>query len=69
MAIVRYRLYLTLSMYGLKTCKVMTELPSTTFVQGNMIARLIGKELMMKTVAEMRSSNVFVQLNKINIKL
>ena len=35
----------------------MTELLSTTFVQGNTIARLMGKELMMKTVAVMRSSN------------
>ena len=69
MAIVRYRLYLTLSMYGLKTCKVMTELLSTTFVQGNTIARLMGKELMMRTVAVMRSSNFFVKLYKINIKL
>ena len=35
----------------------MTELLSTTFLQGNTIAKLMGKELMMKTVAVMRSSN------------
>ena len=58
MAIVRFRLYLTLNMYGSKTCKDMTELLSTIFVQGNTIARLTGKELMMKTVAVRRSSNV-----------
>jgi len=37
---VKFRLFLTLSMFGVKICKVMTESLSITSARGNMTARI-----------------------------